>query len=427
MDPVGQVFASAHLSPAEKFELVPSSADPEDSHAASYGRAHIDIISQGKHADWTLKSYGLEDDQILDTFNCSLELVSQPLILERHTLQLVIMDHNDQESSLPARTVRSTKEETIRQTHLQNVHMKILALLQVAENPGKDAITYAKLPPRLSRKTTNLLSLKKFHLYRITAGNFDLIWAYGHDSRAICGILNHSGPQAGLICRAVRDDLFAHRSLAKHPMLLGLLAHFHIAPHIEGWLGIHARGILKAAGESGFHYNLAILEGDPVIDSELGELSAEVSGHAANIATNRHCWDGLYRLANFIIRECEQLGELPVNANQDQWLAANKYIIQHARCCAERALSLREEADSWQKKASIQIQGFFSLIAQRDQNQSIGIAITSKVIAQDTKRDSTSMKALAVVTICFLPGIFVAVSVSLYKPIRFCLPNPTYL
>jgi hypothetical protein len=67
------------------------------------------------------------------------------------------------------------------------------------------------------------------------------------------------------------------------------------------------------------------------------------------------------------------------------------------------------EAESWQKKASILVQGIINLIAQQDKNTSIGIARDSKTLAEESKRDSTSMTTIAVVTMTFLPGTFAAV------------------
>ncbi|KAF2834533.1 hypothetical protein M501DRAFT_922224, partial [Patellaria atrata CBS 101060] len=54
----------------------------------------------------------------------------------------------------------------------------------------------------------------------------------------------------------------------------------------------------------------------------------------------------------------------------------------------------------------IQLQVLFNLIAQEDQNTNIKIASASK-------RDSTSMKAIAAVTMAFLPGTFVATLLSM--------------
>lgn len=51
----------------------------------------------------------------------------------------------------------------------------------------------------------------------------------------------------------------------------------------------------------------------------------------------------------------------------------------------------------------------FNLIAQLDGMVNIGLAKDSKEIAAASKRDSSAMKIVAVLTTFFLPGTFVAV------------------
>jgi Mg2+ and Co2+ transporter CorA len=68
------------------------------------------------------------------------------------------------------------------------------------------------------------------------------------------------------------------------------------------------------------------------------------------------------------------------------------------------------------------IQGLFNIIAQREQElgrklasdslrltqASLDLGEVTKQIAEDSKRDSTWMKAIAAVTMCFLPSTFAA-------------------
>ena len=66
------------------------------------------------------------------------------------------------------------------------------------------------------------------------------------------------------------------------------------------------------------------------------------------------------------------------------------------------------EVQSWQRQASIVIQGILNLIAQRDQQTTIEIAKDSKILAEDGRRDNISLKAIATLTTFFLPGTFLA-------------------
>ena len=56
----------------------------------------------------------------------------------------------------------------------------------------------------------------------------------------------------------------------------------------------------------------------------------------------------------------------------------------------------------------------FNLISQQDSSVNIGLAADSKELAAASKRDSSSMKIIAILTTLFLPGTFISVSFSLF-------------
>lgn len=53
-------------------------------------------------------------------------------------------------------------------------------------------------------------------------------------------------------------------------------------------------------------------------------------------------------------------------------------------------------------------------MAQKDSKVNLQLAATTTTIARESKKDSSAMKAIAVLTMCFLPGTFLAV----------CTPSP---
>jgi hypothetical protein len=56
----------------------------------------------------------------------------------------------------------------------------------------------------------------------------------------------------------------------------------------------------------------------------------------------------------------------------------------------------------------------YQFMAQKDSKINIHLAETSATIAEESKKDSAAMKAIAVLTMCFLPGTFLAVSQTYY-------------
>ena len=72
------------------------------------------------------------------------------------------------------------------------------------------------------------------------------------------------------------------------------------------------------------------------------------------------------------------------------------------------ARSLRLGLDFLKGRCEIQQRTLFNLIARGDAAVNIRIAEDSRLLARASKRDSVAMKTMAVVTMAFLPGTFVA-------------------
>lgn len=73
-----------------------------------------------------------------------------------------------------------------------------------------------------------------------------------------------------------------------------------------------------------------------------------------------------------------------------------------------RARTMLEDCDIYLEQTNRQISMMMNMISQREQTIGIEIAQASKSIAQESKRDSSSMKTLAVATMIYLPGTSVA-------------------
>lgn len=140
------------------------------------------------------------------------------------------------------------------------------------------------------------------------------------------------------------------------------------------------------------------------------ELSAKTTGTITNIATMNLCWRILAEHGCLLFDESADVtgilssGEASVESQN----LTTSLEIERLRFARSIQMTLLEVI-SWKLKATIMIQGIFNLIAQHDQNTSIRIARDSKMIAVESKRDSTSMKTIAVVTMTLLPDAFAAV------------------
>ncbi|KAI9679525.1 MAG: hypothetical protein M1817_005547 [Caeruleum heppii] len=70
--------------------------------------------------------------------------------------------------------------------------------------------------------------------------------------------------------------------------------------------------------------------------------------------------------------------------------------------------TLWSELSSLQRRIELQLNVVYNLAVQRDSRLSLRIAQTTREVAAATKRDSSSMKALATLTAVFLPGTSMA-------------------
>ena len=63
-----------------------------------------------------------------------------------------------------------------------------------------------------------------------------------------------------------------------------------------------------------------------------------------------------------------------------------------------------------QNRIILQLDVVYSLVAQRDSRSNLDVAVNSASIARASRRDSSAMKAITVITAFFRPGTFIAVS-----------------
>ena len=419
-----------------------------------FTRQKLELVYTETSGKWTVSEDVFTQEQALNWFNSSLREAKNGASAANPSLKLAIFATFETIAGFQKYAAKNAQMGHIMPDFLQREDIEevreLPLQLGVRQETLKDAVTFAKYPASLGdpvfldhcQYDQSRVVLR--HSYRIAAADFVLAWAYFPNSATTMAIITFRGRQGRRITNRLTRNVMAHQTLAAHPMLLAVLALAEIAPEIEEWLDVHSSGVIKAAKDTGFHHNLNIGpdSGPQLHEIDLLRESKVASGVAANIATNKHCWEGLRDLATFICQECDDLlasvapvtvvtaptaqtSPNPLQSPQPEsqpqppqplqpprWITdhSTTYIKSHARHWFIKSNSFCQEAESWQQKATVQVQGLFNLIAQRDQNTNIEIADEMRQLAEEAKKDSTSMKAIAVVTMLFLPGSFAAVS-----------------
>lgn len=201
-----------------------------------------------------------------------------------------------------------------------------------------------------------------------------------------------------------------------NPLIVGTAALEAEVVEMKRWVAGQSDELVSLHIRTG-HHDYARREKRDVDTTGLSEMSRDVCGFAINISTSVLCLQRILKFADFLLEECEELDNLLQqnrlgSTEQDLREVLRKSqsaVKSQTRVWRRRADALLDEAETWKGKASILVQTVFTLATQRDTGISIQIAQDSRTLAQKATRDSTSMKAIAAVTMCFLPGTFVAV------------------
>ncbi|KAK0661118.1 hypothetical protein DIS24_g2832 [Lasiodiplodia hormozganensis] len=82
-----------------------------------------------------------------------------------------------------------------------------------------------------------------------------------------------------------------------------------------------------------------------------------------------------------------------------------EYLAEYLR---QSNSSIAASLGALQKRVEIQMSALYTLIGQRDSKLNLEMAHDSRRLASASKRDSSSMKTIAVLTTVFLPGTFIA-------------------
>jgi hypothetical protein len=287
---------------------------------------------------------------------------------------------------------------------------RVLEALGIPVRPTRDTVKFAKGRPRMPG-TSCINNRTSYSMSTVTV---TLAWSYCQETGSTVGMISHWGPRTSQKTRIFLAQLSEHCPLIGAPMLPALLFLTSNTLGTEKWFDIHVNGIMKAAELTGYHHNLFLRQRVEEKYDPTTEI-AKVNGIAVNIATNHNCWEGYHGLALFALDELSLSSQCPPGADPKTWDEGLNYLRDYIKTFVTKATSFIQESASWQHKASIQVQGLLNLVSQREQQLSIQLAKDSVqighmtgVLAQQSLQDSASMKAIATVTMFFLPGTFVA-------------------
>lgn len=252
-------------------------------------------------------------------------------------------------------------------------------------------------------------------LYSVSDNVFGVCWLWDPVNRHTRGFIHGCGGEGARQMQTILQSLPVCYQLRANPLLVGLLTLEAEVVEMQRWLSAQSMRLTEAQVQTGHHSYANVVRQADSNALDLANMSRDVCGLAVNVSTSTLCLQRIVKLADFIQDDFDSMTkswETSPASHQSYvecLLPGKTHFVSRTQAWRRRADSLLDEAQCWKYKASILVQTVFTLATQRDQDISIEIARDSKTLAQKATQDSSSMKIIAAVTMCFLPGTFVAV------------------
>jgi len=242
--------------------------------------------------------------------------------------------------------------------------------------------------------------------------DWDLLWAYLPSTHTTVAIVRTWFDGYDTNFTQLENEIkdFEGPTLA-HPMLFGVLALQVLTSDAMG--GVREKGNVIYEGQTltGFHQytRLRITDSDgDTVRLDLGGVSRRVIGAASNMTGWENAAVQLAKFARFVQAENERYATTRY-AEPAPVRRLCVYVDQQAAKLIGDLDGAYHDARAWLATAHFLLMGILNVLGQDDSKVNIELAKDQKRIAEETKRDSTSMTAIAVVTMFFLPGTFTAV------------------
>ncbi|KAK8054912.1 hypothetical protein PG993_000139 [Apiospora rasikravindrae] len=265
-----------------------------------------------------------------------------------------------------------------------------------------------------SPRPINLIKLVLKVPNKISIGYDAISLAYNLSTKSVTALVHGLEPAHWEILMAL---LSKSLHVCRHPLLLPALMFITHRKRIEKYRHDIDRSIVDLEKETGFGV-AGFLRGsrfqnpDLDLESALVRLQSQQT-ELANLAVVLRFSE---KWADFLLKGIARLGQSPLICDQDAILQLEDemlHLLELPRNQVQTSLSQTQALkDRVQSQASL----IFSLISSEENKISRVIAEENSKVALSSKRDSMAMKTVALLTMVFLPGTFVAVSFHSLSP-----------
>jgi len=205
-----------------------------------------------------------------------------------------------------------------------------------------------------------------------------------------------------------RDGAFREPLMFQHPLSAILI--------IISWAVDYVRldeapfEIDSILTRAGFHQyrNLTRPDARLIPSHELAILTSNAVAYSIGLAQYDSSFMGLSRMLRYLRDENEELNRLGY-FDSPELQRVRHLIDEWSRYIEYRSDSLSQYTKAWQHQANTIIQGLQNVITQKNQDSTLAIAQESRRIAEASWKDTTSVTAITLITMLFLPATFMAV------------------
>ena len=287
----------------------------------------------------------------------------------------------------------------------QVARLPLAALIEYSES----SVSSAKASSWYIRSdgTTSLLSR-----YYLCAIDYCITWAFDHATKDTRGALFYCNSRRGRFARtSFVKALISGRRHIDQPMLLGLIGSKVSLERIERlqsryvdqmWTIRHSTGLFDWSRDTG---ELVEVDTSKV---EYGTISRELASLLARVSKHQFQLHMIQSFAVLMLQEHTKTRQKSSSGPDTADLTKAEEVKEAIEIFKERTELVLGDNKNTMEDLRNMMSAIYNLIAQKDSNIGLRLANHSRTLAVESKRDSSSMKTIAAVTMAFLPGTFVS-------------------
>lgn len=271
------------------------------------------------------------------------------------------------------------------------------------------SVSFAKAPFRYIRRdgAPSLLSRYYFN-YRA----YCITWAFDHATKNTRAALIYRNYKAGFDSRIEFAKVLTNNAkVLDQPMLLGLVAinfYLEVADIQQTTNAIDLRSIQQSTGLFNWDAETGEIVEVDTSGLDYGRISRVLASLLARVSQHRSRLSVALGFAALMLQEHSKTSHKSSSGVGDTWSTEVEEMEEAIETVKRRAETLLGKNQWVRDDLKDMMSAIYNLIAQKDSKVGLRVANHSRTLAIESKRDSSSMKTIAAVTMAFLPGTFVA-------------------